>query len=270
MSDTASTPGQQPDEGRVTTEVVDRVLLIGLDRPAKKNALTPEMFAQISEAYARYAADDDLRCAVLYGEGAVFSAGADLTRLASLTESGLSYGPDEYDPFGTEGARLTKPLISAVHGMCFAGGLELALASDFIIAAEGTVIGQPEVARGLFAFGGGAARWGDRVGSGNAMRYLLTGELLDAREAYRIGLVQEVVPVDGLKDRAMALASVIAANAPLGVRDTLEVGRIVHDRGLQAGLDEISPRRDQILRSQDAHEGLVSFTERRPANYVGK
>jgi enoyl-CoA hydratase/carnithine racemase len=102
------------------------------------------------------------------------------------------------------------------------------------------------------------------------MRYLLTGELLDAREAYRIGLVQEVVPVDGLKDRAMALASVIAANAPLGVRDTLEVGRIVHDRGLQAGLDEISPRRDQILRSQDAHEGLVSFTERRPANYVGK
>jgi enoyl-CoA hydratase len=257
--------------GRVVTEVQGHVLLIGLDRPDKRNALTPEMFAEISEIYARYDKDDNLRCAVLYGEGAVYCAGADLTRLSELVEGdGMSYGPDEYDPFGTEGARLSKPLITAVHGMCFAGGMELALAGDMIIAAEGTFFGQPEVARGLFAFGGGAARWSDRIGWGNAMRYLLTGDALDATEAHRLGLVQEVVPADQLKARVVELATMIANAAPLGVRDTLSVARKVHDEGLQAGLDMIAPLRTQILGTQDAAEGLASFKERRAGNYVGR
>jgi enoyl-CoA hydratase len=150
MSGSATQAQAEPSQatGGVVTEVQGHVLLIGLNRPEKRNALTPEMFAELSAVYSRYDKDDNLRCAVLYGEGAVYSAGADLTRLQELTESGgLSYGPDEYDPFGTEGARLSKPLITAVHGMCFAGGLELALCGDMIIAAEGTFIGQPEVAR---------------------------------------------------------------------------------------------------------------------------
>jgi enoyl-CoA hydratase/carnithine racemase len=154
--------------------------------------------------------------------------------------------------------------------MCFAGGMELALAGDIIIAAEGTYFGQPEVARGLFAFGGGAARWSDRLGWGNAMRYLLTGDALDATEAHRLGLVQEVVPGDQLKARAVELATMIANAAPLGVRDTLTVGRLVHDKGLQSALDAIAPLRTEILGTEDAAEGLASFKERRAGNYVGR
>jgi enoyl-CoA hydratase len=263
--------GQDQATGGVVTEVQGRVLLIGLNRPEKRNALTPEMFAELSAIYSRYDNDENLRCAVLYGEGAVYCAGADLTRLQGLVDGGgLSYGPNDYDPFGTEGARLSKPLITAVHGMCFAGGLELALAGDMIIAAEGTFIGQPEVARGLFAFGGGAARWSDRVGWGNAMRYLLTGDMLDTEEALRIGLIQEVVPADKLKDRAVELATTIANAAPIGVRHTLAVARRVHDEGLQSGLDAIAPLRTQILGTQDAAEGLASFKEKRAGNYTGR
>jgi enoyl-CoA hydratase len=258
------------ETGGVVTEVQGHVLLIGLNRPAKRNALTPEMFAELSAIYSRYDKDENLRCAVLYGEGAVYCAGADLTRLQELAVDGeMVYGPDEYDPFGTEGARLSKPLITVVHGMCFAGGLEIALAGDIIIAAEGTYFGQPEVTRGLFAFGGGAARWSDRLGWGNAMRYLLTGDALDAQEALRIGLIQEVVPAERLKERAVELATAIANAAPIGVRHTLTVARLVHNEGLQAALDAIAPLRTEILGTKDAVEGLVSFQEKRAGNYVG-
>lgn len=261
----------KPDTGGVVTEVQGHVLLIGLNRADKRNALTPEMFAELSAIYSRYDKDDSLRCAVLYGEGAVYCAGADLTRLQAMVGDGeLTYGPDDYDPFGIEGARLSKPLIAAVHGMCFAGGLELALAGDMIIAADGTYLGQPEVARGLFAFGGGAARWSGRIGWGNAMRYLLTGDMLDAQEALRLGLVQEVVPADQLKDRALELATTVANAAPIGVRHTLAVARRVQDEGLQSAFDTIAPLRTEIVNTQDAAEGLASFKERRAGVYLGR
>jgi enoyl-CoA hydratase/carnithine racemase len=263
--------GSDQATGSVITEVQGQVLLIGLNRTDKRNALTPEMFAELSAVYSRYDKDENLRCAVLYGEGAVYCAGADLTRLQDLVaDGGFNYGPDDFDPFGTEGARLSKPLITVVHGMCFAGGMELALAGDMIIAAEGTFIGQPEVARGLFAFGGGAARWSDRVGWGNAMRHLLTGDIFNDQEALRIGLIQEVVPADRLKERAIELATAIANAAPIGVRHTLTVARRVHDEGLQSGLDAIAPLRTHILGTQDAAEGLASFREKRDGNYVGR
>lgn len=257
--------------GGVVTEVRGRVLLIGLNRPDKRNALTPEMFSELSAAYSRYDKDENLRCAVLYGEGGTYCAGADLTRLKDLVENDeLSYGPDDYDPFGVEGARLSKPLITAVHGMCFAGGLELALSGDIIIAAEGTAFGQPEVARGLFAFAGGAARWGDRVGWGNAMRYLLTGEGLGADEALRIGLIQEVVPADQLRERAIELATAIADAAPIGVRHTLAVARRAQEEGLRSAFEAIPPLRAHIVGTEDAVEGLVSFKERRAGDYLGR
>jgi len=263
--------GTDQATGGVVTEVQGQVLLIGLNRTDKRNALTPEMFAELSAIYSRYDKDENLRCAVLYGEGAVYCAGADLTRLQELVDDGgMAYGPEDYDPFAIEGARLSKPLITVVHGMCFAGGLELALAGDMIIAAEETYFGQPEVARGLFAFGGGAARWSDRIGWGNAMRYLLTGDILDAQEALRIGLVQEVVPAERLKERAIELATAVANAAPIGVRHTLTVARRVHDEGLQSALDTIAPLRTEILGTTDAAEGLASFKEKRSGTYVGR
>ena len=268
MSETTIEAGVQTST--VTTEVRGNVLLIGLNRPDKKNALTGEMFEALTQAYKRYDSDDDLRCAVLYGQGPVFCAGADMTQLKELVEGdGLNYAEGQYDPFGLEGSRLSKPLIAAVHGMCFAGGLELALAGEFILAAEGTLFGQPEVLRGVFAFGGGAARWADRVGYGNAQRYLLTGNHLDATEAHRIGLVQEVVAAEDLFDRALALAGEIAAAAPMGVRHSLAVSRRAATQGLAAASSIIPALRSEVVASSDAAEGVVSFKERRAGVYTG-
>lgn len=259
------------DLGGVTTEVRDRVLLIGLDRASKRNALTPKMFDDLSAAYARYESDDALRCAVLFGHGASYCAGADLVHLKGIVEqTNLLYREDEIDPFGMTGRRLSKPVVAAVHGLCFAGGMELALNADIIVAAERTLLGQLEVKRGLFAFGGGAVRWAERVGWGNAQRYLLTGETLEAAEAHRIGLVQEVVPDEQAFDRALAIAGQIAAAAPIGVRDSLAVARLALHQGPDAGFTELARRRAAIVQTEDAAEGVVSFLEKRDGDYAGR
>ncbi len=110
-------------QGSVTTEARDHVLLVGIDRPWKRNALTPKILKELAAAYARFDHDEDLRCALLFGHGAVFSAGFDLTLLKDASDGeALAYGRGEYDPFGLSGERLSKPLMVAVHGMCFAGG----------------------------------------------------------------------------------------------------------------------------------------------------
>src|SRR5712692_9802188 len=220
MTTTSQAPSvPSTDQGRVTTEVRGAVFLIGIDRPEKRNALTPRILAGLAAAYATFEADDSLRGALLFGHGSVFCAGFDLTQLRKAVESGvLAPSEGEYDPFGLSGPRLSKPLVVVVHGVCVAGGLEIALNGDILVAANGTVMGQPEVTKGVFAFGGGAIRWQERVGWGNAQRYLLTGDTLTAEEAHRIGLVQELVPAGAAMDRGLALATTIAEAAPLGVK----------------------------------------------------
>ena len=267
---TAEQQAQSPKaaDGAVTVEKNGNVLLIGIDRRAKRNALTPELLTRLGEVYECYESDDALRCAVLFGHGPVFCAGADLSQLTDAVDSSDS-GASRMDPFQMAGPTLSKPLVVAVHGACVAAGLELALAGDIIVAASGTKLGQPETQRGIFAFGGGSVRWPLRVGWGNAQRYLLTGELLEAQEAWRIGLVQEVVPAGAECNRAVALAASIASSAPLGVRDTLAVGRRAVYDGPSAGFEEQARRRPVIMRSADAAEGIASFVERRPSRYSG-
>lgn len=256
------------EDGSLTVEVDDHVMIIGIDRPKKRNALTPRLLAQLGEVYERYEMDKSLRCAVLFGHGTVFCAGADLLQIGDSVDA-TGPGRMPFDPFQLGGPTLSKPLIVAVHGACLGAGMELALAGDIIVAAEGTKLGQPEAQRGIFAFGGGAARWPLRVGWGNAQRYLLTGDTLKADEAWRIGLVQEVASLGDERNRAMAIASSIASSAPLGVRDTLAVGRSAVYDGLGAAFENQAIRRPEIMLSSDAAEGVASFVERRPARYTG-
>lgn len=257
------------DLGRVTVERQGQVLLIGIDRESKRNALSPEVLRGLGQAYGQYEADDELRCAVVFGHGSVFSAGADLTRMRRTREQSTADDPASLDPFQLRGPLRTKPMIAAVHGVCFGAGLEIALAADIIIAAEGARLGQPEVSRGLFAFAGGAVRLPQRIGWGNAQRWLLTGEPLSAEEAYRIGLAQELVSPDSLLDRAVELAQAIAASAPIGVRDTLAVGRIGQEEGSAAAFARMLELRAEIFTTADVKEGMAAFVERRPAQYVG-
>lgn len=256
-------------EGRVSMETAGTTLLIGIDRPAKRNALTPGLLRGLSEAYQYFELQTDLRCAVLFGHGPAFCAGADLTQMFESVEATDSQAAT-MSPFQMGGSALSKPLIVAVHGACLGGGMELALAGDIIVASEDAQFGQPETQRGIFAFGGGSVRWPLRVGWGNAQRYLLTGDLLDAHEAWRLGLVQEVVAEGTALDRAIALADRIAHAAPVGVRDTLAVGRCAIYDGPERAFEEQARRRPLIMATKDAEEGRTAFTERRDPEYVGR
>lgn len=261
------------NDGQITTHIKEHLLLIGIDNQPKKNALSSNIMRELSIAIAEYDANDELRCAVLYGHGDAYCAGFDLGQLKkSILSDELIYDDPEgpIDPFGVSGRHLSKPLVVAAHRFCFAGGVEVALAGDIIIAAEGTLFGQPEVQRGIFTFGGGAARWLNRVRWGNTQRYLLTGDALDAEEALRIGLVQEVVEPEKVLERAVEIATKIASAAPLGVKHSLAVSRLAYYEGSKAAYASLPERQKESVQTQDAEEGVKSFLEKRAGEYIGR
>jgi enoyl-CoA hydratase len=256
-------------EGQVTTERQEHVLLIGLDRVAKRNAFDKAMLNALGLAYAELEHDDELRCGVLFAHGEHFTAGLELTQFASSLGQ-FDYPEGAIDPLGLHGPRLTKPIISAVQGTCLTIGIELMLATDIRIAASNARFAQIEIKRGLFPFGGATIRLPREVGWGNAMRYLLTGDEFNAAEALRIGFVQEVVEPGQQLTRAAELAQVISAQAPLGVRATLKSARLAMPEDQEAATQQFLPDLQEIIQSEDIKEGIQSFTERRQANFKGR
>lgn len=221
------------------------MLMIAIDRPDKANAIDADIIAGLSRAYADLSEDKGLRVGLLYGMGAHFTGGLDLA----------SVGPS------------TKPIVTAVQGRCFTAGLELVLNSDICVAAEDTVFGQQEVSRGIVALGGATVRLPSRVGWGNAMRYLLTGDHFDAAEALRIGVIQEVLPTGTQVTRALDIANRIAAQAPMAVQATLAEARAaLGGSAAAARLREIAPA---LLATADAQEGIASLIERRTPVFTG-
>jgi enoyl-CoA hydratase/carnithine racemase len=260
-----------PPEGRITTETRGHVLLIGLDRAHKRNAFGPEMLRGLAAAYGQFEADAELRCAVVFAHGEHFTGGLDLAAVAPLVARGESLAPaGGIDPWGVAGPPASKPVVVAVRGLCFTLGIELILAADVCVAASDTRFAQIEIKRGIFPFGGGTFRWPERVGWGNAMRYLLTGDELDAATALRIGLVQEVTEPGQELERALAIAERIALQAPLGVQATLRNARTAGRDGIDAAIAELRPSVTALLGSADAREGMMSFIERRQARFTGK
>ena len=259
------------DDHRVTTERRGELLLVGLDRASKRNAFDVPMFHQLCEAYATLERDDALRCLVLFAHGPHFTAGLDLAAIAPYFAQGkFPYPEGTPDPLGVFRPRGRKPVVVAVQGICLTIGIELLLACDVRVAADDTRFGQIEIKRGIYPVGGATIRLPREVGWGNAMRWLLTGDELDAAEAHRIGLVQEVVTVGTQLDRAVSIAQRIAAQAPLGVQATLASARRSIVEGEEAAARALLPDLAPILASEDAREGLQSFLERRPARFVGK
>lgn len=259
------------DETTITTEVREHLFLVGLNRPQKRNAFTLPMLHGLARAFGEYEARDDLRCALLFAHGDHFTAGLDLAEVGPAVAGGEPLIPEgAVDPMGLLEPRRTKPLVTAVQGYCYTIGMELLLASDIRLAAEGTRLAQLEVKRGIMPFGGATLRLPQLAGWGNAMRYLLTGDELDAAEAFRIGLVQEVVPARALMDRALALAERVAAQAPLAVRACLESARLAVEVGRDAALARLMVQARALMNTQDAFEGMMSFVERREARFVGR
>ena len=247
------------------------VLAIGLDRQEKRNAFDREMLAELAQAFTELDDDDDLRCGLLHAEGDHFTAGLELSDVGPAVSAGEPLFPDgAVDPLGLYGRVRTKPVVIAVQGWCLTIGIELLLAADIRLAAVGTRFGQIEVKRGIFPFGGATIRFPRVVGWGNAQRYLLTGDVFDAEEAFRMGLVQEVVPADSLFDRGVELAATVARQAPLAVQASLRSSRLAIEEGQAAALESMMADTRTIMASEDAAEGLRSFVERRDARFEGK
>jgi enoyl-CoA hydratase len=254
----------------ITTETRGHVRLIGLNRPEKLNAFHGEMLRALGEAYTRYEEDDAARCAVVFAHGKHFTAGLDLANVAPIVAGGEPLWPSTgVDPWGLEGRTRTKPVVLAMQGRVYTLGIELALASDVRLCADDASFAQLEIARGIFPFGGATFRAPAQLGWGNAMRFLLTAEPFGATEALRIGLVQEITTTDALLERAVAIASTIAAQAPLGVRATLASARRAEREGEQAAARALRAEIVGLMKTNDAREGLQSFLERRAGRFTG-
>lgn len=258
---------------RLTIERDGAVLVMGVNRPEKRNAFDLETIAALAAAYEQLGTDPTLRAGVLFGHGDHFSAGLDLMEVGpAVAEKGpqaLS-GGRAFDPFGVWGPQVPKPVVLAVSGIAFTLSIELALACDIVVASETVRFRQLEIGRGILPFGGATMRAPARLGWGNAMRFLLTGEEFGAAEALRIGLVQEVVAHGEHVKRARVLAQVIARQAPLGVQGTLANARIAETEGVQAATKHLATLLPTVMASEDAAEGMMSFVERRDAVFSGR
>ena len=255
----------------ISTEKRGHILLIGLNRPEKRNAFTVKMYEELGRAYRTLEDDPELRCGVLFAHGDHFTAGLDLADFAGAFASGSLPVPEgAIDPMQLDEPFLTKPVVTAIQGICLTAGIELMLGTDIRIASENTKFAQIEIKRGIYPVGGATIRYVREAGWGNAMRYLLTGDEFSAEEALRIGLIQEVVPEGEHLNRALALAEVIAEQAPLGVSATLISARKALREGETAAVAALLPDLLPIMHSEDVQEGLMSFLERRKANFKGK
>ena len=201
----------------IESSVAGQVLEIRVNRPEKLNALSPEMYGDLALALGRLDRDPELRVGLVYAEGKHFSAGVELDKWAPLFAKGSFPVPEGgIDPFALSGPRCSKPVVMAAQGYCYTWGVEFMLTTDVRVAAEDTRFAMLEVKRGIYPCGGATLRLPQQMGWSNAQRYLLTGDAWSAEEAYRTGLVQQVVQPGEQLAAAREMARRLAAAAPLG------------------------------------------------------
>ncbi|HUY98821.1 MAG TPA: enoyl-CoA hydratase-related protein [Thermomicrobiaceae bacterium] len=239
-----------------------KVAILTLDRPEKLNAMNMEMYGEISERLAEIDRDDRIWAGIVTGAGdRAFTAGADLLTVHDPEQERSGWSAVRANRFDL-GLEVQKPLIAAVNGYCLAGGLELALVCDIRIASERAQFGTPEVKWNIL-HGYGAQLLPGIVGLSNALNLLLTGRFIDAKEAHRIGLVQEVVPHEQVLARSREVADQICRNGPMAVRITKELVLRSRDMTLADGVRYYQALARLIDESEDLVEGTRAFEERR-------
>jgi acetyl-CoA C-acetyltransferase len=253
----------------IQIETHGRVLVVTINRPESFNSLHPMANEEMGDAFDDFAANDEQWVAIVTGAGPkAFSAGNDLKWTAEnqgkleIPRRGFGGLTGRYD--------LDKPVIAAVNGVALGGGFEIALACDIIVASSNARFGLPEPKVGLAALAGGMHRLPRQIGLKNAMGMMLTGRHIDAAEAYRVGIAQEVCEPDQLMARAMAWAEEIAACAPLSVRATKQVAMQSLGRPLEEAANADYPAVRALFKSEDFVEGPLAFAQKRKPNWKGR
>ena len=252
----------------VRYEVDGRVATFTLDRPEQRNAVDPDLTRALGDAVAAFEADPEVWVGILTGAGPNFCAGADLKAMGAGRAAQLS--TDEGGFAGFVRYPRTKPLIAAVRGFALAGGTELVLGCDLVVAGTDAAFGLPEVTRGIVAAGGGLFRLPRAIPPARALELILTADRLGAQEAHRLGMVNHVVEPDEVLARARELADRICRNAPLAVRESLAIARdalrLDDDEAWQRSVDAMQRARS----SADAKEGVQAFVEKREPRWTGR
>jgi enoyl-CoA hydratase len=259
----------------------NQIAYLTMNRPEVHNSLNPEMLVRLAEAWKEIERDEEIRATIVTGAGKVaFSAGADLGRLIPLFTRARQ-PEDEWDrkllaerKTGDvallRGYNVDKPVIAAVNGFCIAGGMEFIQATDLRVASENASFGLQEVKWAIIPAAGSLARLQRQMPYCKAMEILLTGNRIDAAEAWRLGLINYVVPQDRLIEKAEELAATIAQNGPLAVRKIKEAVRRCSGRPYEEAFRIENELAAEVMKSEDAKEGPRSFMEKRKPNYKGR
>ena len=254
-------------EEPILVEIKDGVCWITLNRPDKLNSIDSETMRRLYEVLDEVEDDQRVRCVVIRGSGRAFSAGADVDELMKLT-------PEEAEEISRRGHEtmvkiysMPKPVIAAINGYALGGGCELASACDIRIASEKARFGQPEIKLGIIPGWGGTQLLARLIGVGRAMELILTGRIIDAEEAYKIGLVNKVVPHERLEEEVSELAKALASGAPIAMA---EAKRLVNMGGpLDRGLEEEAEAFGRLFATEDSKEGFKAFKEKRTPSFKG-
>jgi enoyl-CoA hydratase len=252
----------------VLVEREDPIAVVTLNRPDRLNALSDELMEELVARLVELDGDEAVRCIVLAGSDRAFAAGADIGELADASAMDMLYARrvERWDAI----RKLWTPLVAAVSGFCLGGGNELAMSCDLIVASETAKFGQPETSLGIIPGAGGTQRLTRAVGKAKAMDVILSGRMLDAREAERAGLVARVVAKEAWLDEAKRVARDIASKGPVAQRLAKEAVNRAFETTLDAGLDHERRLLYLAFASEDAHEGLKAFGEKRPPEFRGK
>lgn len=252
----------------VEFEKRDHIAIITLNRPEARNAVNGEVAAGVEAAMDQFESDDSLWVGILTAVGTVFCAGADLKEINAGNGAALSTKKGGFG--GLASRERSKPLIAATLGAAVAGGCELALSCDMIVASETTVFGLPEVKRSLVAAGGGLFRLPRALGMQAAMEVILTGDPISSQRAYELGMVNKIVPTSQVMDAALALAERVIANAPLAV----QASRNVAAKALTDSDEDLRRASGKafgmLVKTEDFQEGPLAFIEKRAPHWKAR
>lgn len=247
-----------------------RVALVTINRPEKLNALNIKTREELADVLAELRVDDEIRVVVLTGAGEkAFVAGADINEFAGRTAVQQRAVMKAKSIF-TAAEEFPKPLIAMINGFCLGGGCELALSCDLRVASEKARFGQPEINLGIIPGGGGTQRLTRLIGEGKAMEMILTGNMIDAQEAHRLGLVNQVAPVAELEAKTMELANKIAEKSPVALAMAKTAVKNAARTTLREGLDAEIDLFALCFSSEDKEEGVRAFLEKRAPGFKGR